>query len=830
MAALETATILFTDIAASTELRTTLGDDRADNVRRRHDAVIRAVLSERDGYEVKHTGDGLMVAFSSAANAVGAAIEMQRGVAALARELDTPLSIRIGLGAGDVERDANDLFGLPVVEAARLCADARPAQILVSDIARALAGSRGNIEFTSLGPRELKGLDTPIVVHEVPWAETAPPIPFPSSFMTTRPTALIGRDAEVKRLRETWDGAVNGERRVVLLAGEPGVGKTRLVTDVAQRVYEEGGIVVLGRCDDAVPAPLRPMIEIVRHVQQHASESVLGNVSDSSRRILSGLARGEIEHGEGDPLARVQALHEAVDEVIVALAHTAPTLVVVDDLHWADPATVLLLRHIASSGSRSRSMVVGTYRDTDLDRTHAFTATLADLRRLPTTERIALRGLDMSATGALVDAWAGVRVPPGFVAAVFAETEGNPFFVEEVLRHLAESGAIRPSQDGGWRTERSLDELGIPEGIRETVGRRLARLGDTANELLSVAAVAGREFDVDVVVHASGISEPVAIEALQRAVRSGLVIEGDRFGTFTFAHALVRATLLEEMVTLRRVRLHQAIAEGIETLRGHSLAEHVDTLAYHYGEAAVAGQWEQAIHYHLLAADRAEALGDPNGLERHLKSALDIQDAFGSATPSDQYELLYRLAWAVSNSLDPSAAQTYVDRATDIAMELGDPILVARSITPLGNLFEYAGANAELLARTERLRSILPPGDSAARAILDGLVASVRSVSSVFTHEEWEANQRSAEAAYEMAERTDDDAARGFTSVAVHNTLWGRWEPHRSLAAAERVFELAQDSTTFVRAAGFHWVASGRLRQLSSHLQLADRDAFERAL
>jgi class 3 adenylate cyclase/tetratricopeptide (TPR) repeat protein len=838
VAALETATILFSDVAASTELRTALGDDRADEVRRQHDAVIRAVLAQRDGHEVKHTGDGLMVAFSSAANAVSAAIEMQRGVARLAAELGTPLSIRIGLSAGDVERDGNDLFGLPVVQAARLCAEARPGQILVSDIARALAGSRGNIEFSSLGPRELKGLDTPLVVHEVPWAESAPAIVFPNAFVTTRPTALIGRDVELARVRETWARVAAGERRVVLLGGEPGVGKTRLITEVARSVYDDGGVVVLGRCDDAVPAPLRPVIEIVRHVLEHASEDVLGNLPESSRRILSGLARGEIEHGDGDPLARVHALHEAVDELLVALARTAPTLVVIDDLHWADPATVLLLRHIAGSMSASRSMVVGTYRDTDLDRTHAFAAALADLRRLATTERISLSGLDRAATTDLVAAWAGSAAPEAFVAAVFAETEGNPFFVEEVLRHLAESGAIRRGSDGEWRAERSLDQLGIPEGIRETVGRRLARLGEQANVLLSVAAVAGREFDADVVVRASGISETHTIEALQRAVRSGLVIEGDRFGAFMFAHALVRATLLDEMVTLRRVRLHQAIAESIEALRDGSLTEHVDALAYHYGEAAVAGCWEQAIYYHRLAADRAEAIGDPNGLESHLKAALEIQDAFGDPSASDEYELVHRLAWAMSNSLDPAAAHHYVDRAMRIAMDLGDTVLMARAITPLGNLFEYAGANAELVTRAESIRNMLPPGDSAARAIVGGLLASVRSVSLV-TRDDWETNQRDADAAYAMAERTGSDGARGFTSIAVHNTLWGRWQPERSLAAARRIFELTRDPDDPVprfeigAAAGlveFRWVASGQLRQMSSHLQLADRAAYERTL
>jgi class 3 adenylate cyclase/tetratricopeptide (TPR) repeat protein len=828
VAGLETATILFSDVSGSTELRTALGDDRADDVRRQHDAVIRTVLAERDGTEVKHTGDGLMVAFSSAANAVGAAIEMQRGVARLARELGTPLSIRIGISAGDVERDGTDLFGLPVVEAARLCAQADPRQILVSEIARALAGSRGNIEFASLGPRELKGLDAPIVVHEVPWAETAPSIVFPGAFVTTRPTALIGRDAEEQRLRDGWARVARGERRVTLLAGEPGVGKTRLVTEFARRVYDEGGIVVLGRCDDAVPAPLRPVIEIVRHALQHAPESVLGELPEPDRRILLGLARGEVEHGEGDPLARVQALHEAVDALLVALAHAAPTLVVFDDLHWADPATVLLLRHVAASSSASRLMVVGTYRDTDLDRMHPFAAALADLRRLATTERVSVQGLDISSTTALVAAWSGGAAPEAFVAAVFAETEGNPFFIEEVLRHLAESGAIRRGDDGEWHAERPLDQLGIPEGIRETVGRRLAHLGDRANELLSVAAVVGREFDVDVVVRASGISEAQAIEALQPVIRSGLVLEGDRFGTFAFAHALVRATLLDEMVTLRRVRLHQAIAESIEELRADALVEHADALAYHYGEAAIAGRWEQAIYYHCLAADRAEAIGDPNGLESHLRAALEIQDAFGHAPASDTYELLHRLAWAMSNSLDPTAAHVFVDRAMQIAIDLGDPVLMARAITPLGNLFEYAGANAALLTRAENIRTMLPPGDSAALAIINGMLATVRSVS-IFTREEWEANRRDADAAYEMAARTGNRGACGFTSIAVHNTLWGRWQPEQSLATAQRVVELADDAADG-ESTDFRWVASGRLRQLSSHLQLADRSAYEQNL
>lgn len=831
---IETATVLFTDLVDSTAIRSAEGDDRADEVRRAHDHAIRMVVAENDGIEVKHTGDGFMLRFASAANGALAAREMQRSISRLAVSVDLHLSIRVGVSAGDVERDGDDLFGLPVVQAARLCAAAEPGQVLVAEIARTLAGSRGEVEFRLLPAMELKGLEQPLVVYEVRWEDGRTPAPLPGALAVERRTPAVGLGAELGQLRHLWAECERAGRLVVLVAGEPGVGKTRLVSELAREVHNEGGTVLLGRCDDAVPAPLRPVGEIVRHALAHVPERSLQTLSAAQRELLADLVRrvGSASDDQADPLVRIQARHEAVGALLDALAQDAPVLVIFDDLHWADAGTLLLLRYLAFEASSESVLVAGTYRDTDVDRSHPLAEALADLRRTPTTTRILLRGLDRLDTGLLIDAWAGSKQPDTFVDLIHAATEGNPFFVEEVLRHLVETGAIyRSDETGEWRTDRALAELGIPEGVRETVGRRLGRLGAQANEVLACAAVVGREFEVDIVSQATSIPEMQVVEVLEAARHNGLVVEGDEFGVFAFAHALVRATLLDEMVTLRRVRLHQRLGEAIEARTGDELLEHADALAYHFGEAAVAGEWERAIRYHLLAADRAEGLGDPDGLERHLRQALDIQDARGNASPDATLALLERLMWTTSSGREPSSAFAYVDRAVDLGLAIGDPAVVARVIIPLGNNFEYGGPNTELMARTDEILAGLPPGDSAARALIDGMVSSIRSVS-VFSFEEWADNLRAAESADAMAHRLDDRAARGFGAVAVHNSLWSRWEPERALAISDEIRGLAAADAAPAWAGDrrFRWVANGALRAFAPHLQLGRRRECELVL
>jgi class 3 adenylate cyclase len=251
-----TATVLFTDLVGSTELRGRLGEEAADELRRTHDHLLAHAVEAHHGQVVKGLGDGIMATFAGAADAVGAAVAIQQAVDRLNRsgKSPEPIAVRVGLSAGDVGFDGDDVHGTPVIEASRLCGAASGGRILISDVVRLLAGLADD-QLIDQGPLDLKGLERAVQACEVCW-EPAPAqtIPMPA-LLTDIGRIFVGRDAELDRLGQLWKEAAAGERRVVLLAGEPGVGKTRLVAELAMRIHDQGGVVLAGRCDEDLGVP-----------------------------------------------------------------------------------------------------------------------------------------------------------------------------------------------------------------------------------------------------------------------------------------------------------------------------------------------------------------------------------------------------------------------------------------------------------------------------------------------------------------------------------------------------------------------------------------------
>ena len=254
-------TVLFTDLVGSTALRQTMGDDRADALRRQHDRVFREAIAAHGGNEVKGTGDGLMVVFGSSADAVSAAVDMQRGVIRFNRRAAAPIGLRIGISEGDVVWEDGDCFGTPVVEARRLCDAADGGQILTGEVVRLLAGSRGGHHFDSVGELALKGLTEPLAASAVTWDQEDDGTPLPGPLVADDTIAFVGRAEEHRKLQVAWKEAAAGTARVVLVSGEPGVGKTRLVAEVARAAHREGATVLFGRCDEDLGIPYQPFVE-----------------------------------------------------------------------------------------------------------------------------------------------------------------------------------------------------------------------------------------------------------------------------------------------------------------------------------------------------------------------------------------------------------------------------------------------------------------------------------------------------------------------------------------------------------------------------------------
>ena len=709
--------ILFTDLVGSTDLATQMGDVAADELRRHHFEDLRGAIEGTGGHEVKTIGDAIMASYTSAADALSGAVSMQRSVARRnLRSEATPLAMRIGISAGDATFEDDDWFGTPVVEAARLCASAEGGQILVSDLVRALAGSRSDLELTRLGERELKGLPEPIAVCEVEWAAEgmtdASGIPLPG-FVEIAPTfPFAGRAAERETLVTAWKEAAAGTRRVVLVSGEPGVGKTRLVTELVKTAHQQGALLLWGRCAEELDVPYQPFAEALRHyvhsVPADRLREELGPLGGELTRLIPDL--GHLVPGLPDPVhteaeTERHRLFEAVGDLLEAVSRANPIVLVLDDVHWADKPSLLLLRHVLRRPAAMPLLILATYRDTDLDRSHPLADVLADLRREAGVERLDLQGLDADEVTDFMEHAAGHALEQSgldLAAAVHQETQGNPFFVGEMLLHLAESGLI-VQRDGQWTSDTTLAEAGIPEGIREVVGRRLSRLSPAANTALSIGAVIGAEFDAALVEQLSELGSDEVFDALDEAARASIVREvSGAFGCYAFAHALVRSTLYEELSTNRRVRMHAKVAEAIEIRHAANLEPHLDALAFHYSEGALAGDPHKAVELGQRAATKATEDLAFEAAARHLDRALGALELVTAPDPGLRFDLQVALGIALRAASDPDYRAAGL-RAAATAREMGDPArLASAALAMTGSASSLGGLVDEELVEVLR--------------------------------------------------------------------------------------------------------------------------------
>ncbi len=781
-----------------------------------HDRLLTEAIAAHRGTVVKSTGDGIMATFSGAADAVSAAVAMQQAVEAHGRRSPgAPLAVRIGISLGDVTWEGNDCFGVPVIEAARLCATAEGGQILVADLVRLTARGRGGHRFTPIGPVVLKGLSEPVVAWAVAWervAETG--IPLPPRIASRPAFAMFGRSEEPAALEAAWAKAKDGQRQVVLLAGEPGIRKTRLAMETRRAAHAEGGTVLFGTCDEDVGMPYRPWVEALRHYVAHASEDALTAHAASHggelTRIVPELAR-RVPDLPAPQKAEAETerylLFEAVTGLLSAASQESPILLILDDLQWAGMPELLLLKHMIRVAASMRLLVVSTYRDTDLMRTHPLTAVLADLRREDCVQRLSLQGLDDAAVETLVRAATRHELDEARISlahAIRRETEGNPFFIGEVIRHLSESGAFFQEAER-WKYRGTIEGLGIPEGVREVIGRRLSRLSKATNRILSLGAVIGRQFDVTLLSRVAETSEDAVLDALDEATTAALIREVTG-GQFTFRHALIRTTLYEELSATRRARLHRRFGEVLEDLAQGQLEARVEELAHHWLAATEAVDAAKAVSYARQAAERALAGLAFEEAAAYYERALAVwtpQDRAGQVLRCD---LLIGLGDAQRRAGDTQYRAT-VQQPVDAARALGDGERLARAVLttarPGGFNASSDVIDRELIALYEEAAAALGDGDSLLRARVLGQLA----VELLHTHEQERRDTLTREAV-EIARRVGDRVGLAqvlvLRIVAIRNpfTLAERLtllEELSSLAEALRNRELAWH-TAFHRA------------------------------
>lgn len=553
---------------------------------------------------------------------------------------------------GEAEPVDGDWRGRPLNGCARLLGAAHGGQILVSHVTARLCEMElgADIHLVALGAFRFRGLDhaedvfqvvAPGLMSEFGALTGAEPLhastergidaaavfDLPSSLAGHVSPVWVGRDDELATLLSNWRVASAGECRTVLIGGEPGSGKTALAARLASELAQNGARVIHGHCVEDMLLPYAAIAEALEQLVASCSGSVLAehttNHAGDLCSIVPLLARrvpGLRASTSTTPEADRARLAAAVTGLLQAASRHQPILLVIDDLHWADSGTVALLRNVVHRAPSVPLMIVATYRTTDVERKAPSAQLLADLRRQAGVTRMALAGLSQAAVADLLIAM--TEAPPGddldsTAVTLQRDTGGNPFFVIEVVRHLTEIGALR-SEDGHWTLD--LSRVGIPEGIREVVGRRLDRLGGDVCDTLRTAAVIGPHFDLEVLAGVTAATQEHVLDVLESAAGSDVVVEVvGEIDRWRFTHELVRRTLIEQTSASRNTRLHRTVGETLERVRPRDLAG----LAHHFAAAAVLGEADRAVRYAVAAADQAAGNAAHGEAARLLERALD---------------------------------------------------------------------------------------------------------------------------------------------------------------------------------------------------------------
>ena len=452
----------------------------------------------------------------------------------------------------------------------------------------------------------------------------------------TAQIALIGRDQERAELLRVLEAALAGRGSLVLIGGEPGIGKTHLTRAVLAEAARRGCFTVAGHCYDMEGAPpYVPFLEMLEYCARVAPrESFRYSIGDAAPEIAKLMP--ELRRMYSDiplpielpPEQQRRFLFNAYREFVERSARLTPIVAVFEDLHWADEPTLLLLRHLAQRVATIPLLMIGTYRDVELDVTRPFAGVLENSIREKLATRLTLRRLDVPGVQAMLTALSGRAPPPSLVSTVFDETEGNPFFVEEVFRYLLEQGKLFDER-GAWRSGLRADELHVPQSVRLVIGRRLERLREETRRILTTAAVIGRSFNLRLLEDLESARPDTALDALEEAERAQLVVpeRRGRETRYRFVHELIRQTLAETLSLPRRQRLHARVADAIERIYAANVESQASPLAHHLYQAGAVADLDKTITYLMMAARLASTGAAHEEALANIDNALSLVEA-----------------------------------------------------------------------------------------------------------------------------------------------------------------------------------------------------------
>ncbi len=544
---------------------------------------------------------------------------------------------------------------------------------------------------------------------------------------------FVGRDRELEAMVRALDDARAGRGRLVLLAGEPGIGKTRLAVELAVRAAEAGATVVWGRCWEAGGAPafwpwIQALRELVRSVPEENLRASLGGGVSEIAQLLPELRDRFPDlpdlHPTPPDAARFH-LFEAVQEFLRNASRERPLVMMLEDLHAADAPSILLLRFVADGVTESGVLLVGSYREIEVQPDQPLASALLELLRVRGALRLPLSGLGLRDVGRLVRAVSGVEPPEALVTAIHEETEGNPLFVREIVQLLSSEGRLSERADPRrW---------GIPEGVRQVIGRRLDRLSPEARRTISVGSVLGKDFTLEGLGRILGQPPGEVLESLRDGLGARVIVEvAGEPGRFRFSHSLVRETLYEYLGPAERVRLHRAAGESLEELYAADPEPHLAELAYHFFEAAPSGDVDKVVDYARRAGERAVAQVAYEEAVRLFRMGLLALER--SPDEEIRCRLLLALGDAQARAGDSPAAQETFRDAAVLATRVGLPELLAQAALGYGGRFTWirAGTDPHLIPLLEQALAALGPEDAVLRVrVLSRLAGALRDQASM---------------------------------------------------------------------------------------------------
>jgi ATP/maltotriose-dependent transcriptional regulator MalT len=818
------------------------------------EGVVDPAIAAHGGRIVKHTGDGFLAEFGTVLAAVQCAIAIQTQMAAR-NDADADeqrrLQFRIGVNLGDIIVDDEDIHGDGVNIAARLESLAEPGGVCVSADVYNQVRMRVPLQFEDLGECRVKNIPEPVraygvvpagaasrnaaraphaarrVDHDTAGASTEPVVD-PAAFdvllaaVSRRDapanTAVVGRDKELALLLAALDEARGDAGSIVMIRGDPGIGKSRLAQAFAEHARAAGARVVSGHCHETLGSPpFWPWLQILRELAtQHAGENA------AATDIVRGLMTGGTAERSGTLSLFTQRgaseqfmLFSRITSHLSALAAECPLVLVLDDLHWADRSSLALLAHLCERVASLPILVLGTYREHEVTRRHPLFSTLADAARRTTLHRIHLDGLTRDEVLRFIGEFSAEPLPGTVLEAIFAKTEGNPLFVTEVMRILEHERSRAVS-------ERFVVE--IPDGIRDAIGRRLDQLSGECTDLLGVAAVIGRRFGLAELASIVRASNPLdVLQILDEAVRSR-VVETEGADRFRFCHVLVRDLLYEELSLVRRITLHKDVGDALAEQHARGVDRSPGEIARHYYHAVQAGQGDKALEFALEAAEQASSYAAHHEAIEFYDLALDVLGAGGAHGDGLEARIHLGRAKAMNQAGAPVPdCRACLDQSLQAARATRSYDVFAEAAASLAFADRYFDPQHSLSVVEEAL-SYLPPDDLARRARLLGHLANAL----MFNHRRREAETVAAQA-IDTANECADPMAKCHCLLMVFHVLRGRPEKlSERIRLSEQLLEIARDEDDpFLINGALMWrvlsyMEAGEMRRAAADLAQLD--------